>query len=175
MRIMISFLMIMMFTFSLTAQEDSVVKITGFKNLYRYQNFFIAGQPPVEELEWLKSQGVRHIINLRTEEENREVKATAYDEQAWCDKLGFSYDVIPVNGLEGYTPENLEKFIAAINKNEKTLIHCRSGRRANDFFMAYLIEHDGYSVEEATAIGRQIRFVIPLEKILDMQFFLGKP
>ncbi len=154
--------------------KNPVEVVSEFANLYRYQNFFIAGQPSIEELQWLRSHGVKNIINLCTEEENKEVENTAYNEKAWSKKLGFTYKVIPVKGIKGYTRENFEEFAASIKKDEITLIHCKSSVRANDFFMAYLIEYMDNSVEDAISIGRQIRFILPLEKLLNTKLIISE-
>jgi len=148
------------------AKSDGVEVISQFKEFYRYKNFYLSGQPTLEALEWLKSQNVTKIINLRTEKESKEYAGYAYDEKAVAEKLGFEYYSLPVHGIKGYTGEKLEKFIGLINKDEKTLVHCRSARRAADFFMAYLIRVEGYSVNEAVKIGRKIVLLFPLEVLL---------
>ena len=167
------FLLISLFsTVTLNAQDnqtktDSVKVITDFKNLFSYQNFYLGGHQTLEELQWLKSQGVNKIINLRSERENKEYSEFAYNEESNAKALGFEYFSVPVDGLKDYTPEKLDELIKHINANEKVLIHCASGGRATDFFMAYLIKSKGYSINEAIEIGRQLKFSLPLEKLLD--------
>ncbi len=157
--------------FNLQAQivlenSDTVVVIDQFTNFFQYRNFYLTGQPSLEALEWLKSENVVKIINLRTEEENKKYAETAYDEKIVIKKMGFEYYSLPVNGIEGYTSENLENFINLLNKDEKIVIHCRSATRVTDFFMAYLINKEGYSINEAVKIGRKIKFHLPLEVLL---------
>jgi len=146
---------------------DSVETITKFPDLYHYHNFYITGQVSLEALKWLKSKGVTKIINLRTQQEMTEFAKTAYNEAIQAKEIGFDYQIIEVFGLAGYNDENLQKFISLINTDEKILIHCMTGIRANDFFMAYLIKKQGYSIEEALIVGRQIKFLIPLEYLLN--------
>ena len=67
----IFFIFSFLLAFNLNAQDsidktDTVEVIKDFKNLYRYQNFYLSGQPTLESLQWLKSQGVTKIINLRS-------------------------------------------------------------------------------------------------------------
>jgi protein tyrosine phosphatase (PTP) superfamily phosphohydrolase (DUF442 family) len=145
---------------------DNVEVIKDYKNLFRYQNYYISGQPTLEALQWLKSQGVTKVINLRSEKENSEYSEYAYDEKTFTQKLGFEYYSIPVDGSKDYTPAKLEAFLSLINNNEKILIHCLSAVRATNFFMAYLIKNKGYTVDEAVKIGRSINFQFPLEKLL---------
>jgi protein tyrosine phosphatase (PTP) superfamily phosphohydrolase (DUF442 family) len=150
-----------------TGKIDSVEVIKDFRNLYRYQDFYIAGQPTLEELQWLRSQGVNKIINLRTENENTEFSESAYNEKINAQKLGFEYYSLPVGGNNDYTPGKLDAFASLINKDDKILIHCLSTGRATTFFMAYLIKNKGYTINEAIDIGRNLRFSFPLEMLLD--------
>jgi protein tyrosine phosphatase (PTP) superfamily phosphohydrolase (DUF442 family) len=149
-----------------TGKIDSVEVIKDFRNLFRYQDYYIAGQPTLEELQWLRSQGVNKIINLRTENENTEYSESAYNEKINAEKLGFEYYSLPVGGNNDYTPEKLDAFANLINKSDKILIHYLSAGRATTFFMGYLIKNKGYTINEAIDIGRNLRFSFPLEKLL---------
>jgi protein tyrosine phosphatase (PTP) superfamily phosphohydrolase (DUF442 family) len=165
------FIFIFSLVFNLNAQDnigntEKVEVIREFKFLFRYQNYYIGGQPTLEALQWLKNQGVIKIINLRSEKENSEYSEYAYDEKTYTQKLGFEYYSIPVDGSKDYFPEKLEAFASLMNNNEKILIHCLSAVRATNFFMAYLVKNKGYSINEAVEIGRNINFVFPLEKLL---------
>ena len=157
--------------FNIYGQENigntkNVEVIRDFKNLYRYQNFYISGQPTLEELQWLKSQGVVKIINLRNEKENFEYSEYAYDEKAYAQKSGFEYYSIPVDASKDYSPEKLEALSSLIKNDQKILIHCHSAVRATNFFMAWLIRNKGYTVNDAVTIGKKMNFQLPLEKLL---------
>ena len=147
-----------------------VETISQFNYLYHFGNFYVGGQPFLEELRWLGEQGVTTIVNLRTEEETREFEQQAYDERVVAEKLGFAYSVVPVNGIEGYTPKNLQAFIHLIDPGTKTLIQCRTAHRATDFFVAYLIQTESYSVKEALNIGQEMKLVLPLARLLGRDF-----
>jgi len=166
------FVISLFLVFNLNAQDnqtktDSVKVINDFKNLFSYQNFYLGGHQTIEELQWLKSQGVTKIINLRSEKENKDYSEFAYNEESNAKALGLEYYPLPVDGIKDYTPEKLDDLIKHINANEKVLIHCASGGRATDFFMAYLVKGKGYSINEAIEIGKQLKFTLPLEKLLD--------
>ena len=148
---------------SLNAQDypyenDTVEVIKDFNYLYRYQNSYLGGQPTLETLKWLRSQGVNKIVNLRTENENNEFTSIAYHEETNAKELGFEYHCIPINGTKDYTPEKLDDFLSLMNTNEKILIHCRTGVRVTHFFMAYLIKDKEYTINEAVEIGKDLRF-----------------
>jgi uncharacterized protein (TIGR01244 family) len=148
------------------ADAENVEVIRNFKNLFRYQNYYISGQPTLEALQWLKSQGVTRIINLRTDKENSEYSEYAFDEKAYALKSGFEYYSIPVDGSKDYTPEKLESFSGLLNNDEKILIHCLSAVRASNFFVAYLVKKKGYTLNKAVETGKNMNFQFPLEKLL---------
>lgn len=149
--------------------HDTIEVITDFNNLFRYQNIYLGGQPTLEALQWLKYQGVKKIINLRSDSENNEYSEYAYNEETYAQKLGFEYYSVPLDGAKDYSPEKLNDFLSLVIEDEKIFIHCLSGGRATNLFMAYLIKHKGYTISKAIDIGRSLRFSFPLEKLLDVK------
>ena len=69
--------------------------------------------------------------------------------------------------MEGYTPENLDMLADILKTRTDVLIHCASAGRVTNFFMAYLIKYRGYTLDEAVEVGKDLRFSLPLEKLLD--------
>lgn len=155
-----------------TVKTDSVEIIKDFNGAFKYQNYYLSAQPSLEALRWYKSQGASTIINLRTEKENKDFTAYAFNEENMAKELGLDYHCLPIGGSKDYTPENLEAFAKLIEGDKKLLIHCRSAGRATILFMAYLIKHKGYSVNEAAHVGRSLKFSLPLEKMLDTEISL---
>lgn len=154
-------------------KTDSVEVIQDFRYLYHYQNFYLSGQPTYETLLWLKEKGVQSIINLRTEKENSEFASGAFKEENLARELGFTYHNLPIDGTKDYTPEKLKAFSDLLTRDNIILIHCASAGRVTEFFMAYLITRQGYTIDEATAVGRKLRFSLPLEKLLGAEISLG--
>lgn len=155
-----------------TVKTDSVEIIKDFKGSFKYQNFYLSAQPSLEALHWYKTQGANTIINLRTEKENKAYADYAFNEENMAIELGFVYHSLPIGGSKDYTPENLEAFAKLIESDKKMLIHCRSAGRVTILFMAYLIKYKGYSANEATKVGRSLRFSLPFEKMLDTEISL---
>ncbi len=154
------------------SRTDSVEVIQDFRNLFRYRNFYLSGQPAYETLLWLKERGTHTIINLRTENENNEFAEGAFNEEELSREMGFSYINFPVDGLQDYNPEKLKSFSDLLARDEIILIHCASAVRATNFFMAYLVANQGYTIDEALAVGRQIKFSLPLEKLLGAEIHM---
>jgi len=153
-------------------KNDTVEVVNDFKNLFHYQHYYISGQPAYETLQWLQSKGVHIIVNLRSERENTEFSSGAFKEVNICREMGFEYYSIPIDGLKDYTPAKLDMVSVLLNRNEEIFIHCASGGRVTDFFMAYLVKNKGYSVNEAADIGRKLKFSLPFEKLLDTKINL---
>jgi protein tyrosine phosphatase (PTP) superfamily phosphohydrolase (DUF442 family) len=177
MRTFFVFLMLLVAAANVSAQvnpvkKDTVEVINDFKNLYHYQNYYIGAQPSYEMLQWLHSRGVDVIINLRSEKENTDFTAGAFNEPNISKEMGYEYYSIPVDGLKDYTPAKLDTLSVLLNRKDQVFLHCASGGRATDFFMAFLVKSKGYSVNEASEIGRKLRFSLPLEKLLDTKIIL---
>lgn len=147
--------------------ESGVEVIEDYQNLYQYKNFYLSGQPSLEALKWLKAEGVTRIINIRSEGENETFTEEAFNEKAMALSLGFDYHNIPVNGSADYTPEKLQELSPFLDENEKIMIHCGSAGRVTNFFMAYLVQTRGYTIDEAIDVGKGLRFTFALEQILD--------
>ena len=150
-------------------KENSVQIIEGYSNLFRYQNFYLGGQPTIEELRWLKLQGVTRIINLRSEEENKVYSDYAYNEKSIAEELGFEYINIPVDGTKDYTAKKLEEISNQLSTNDKLLLHCNSAGRVTTFFMAYLIKRKGFTINKAVELGKKLRYSNPLEQLLGIE------
>tara|TARA_R110001583_G_scaffold55451_3_gene168491 strand:- start:3938 stop:4486 length:549 start_codon:yes stop_codon:yes gene_type:complete len=155
-----------------TVKTDSVEIIKDFKGAFKYQNYYLSAQPSLEALRWYKSQGASTIINLRTEKENKDFTANAFNEENMAKELGLDYHCLPIGGSKDYTPENLDAFAKLITGDEKLLIHCRSAGRVTIIFMAYLVKYKGYSINEAAHVGRSLKFSLPLEKMLETEISL---
>jgi protein tyrosine phosphatase (PTP) superfamily phosphohydrolase (DUF442 family) len=161
-------LTMLVMAFSIHAQEkNSVVEIEAYDALYKYNNYYLGAQPSLEQLEYLYEKGVRKIVNLRTEGENENFTESSYNEEKWAAKLGFEYVSIPVDGYSDFTPEKLADFTNSVHTDDPVLIHCAGAGRVTHFFMAYLVQEKGYSLDEAVEIGKSLKFKLPIEKLLD--------
>lgn len=117
--------------------------------VHREGKLLISGQPTEDTLEWLAAEGVKTVINLRTE---REMQQLSFDEVDLADDLGLHMVHIPMGGEDDYTPEQVRRFVAAYREAEAkgdVLVHCSSGGRARLIWMAYLIEELGLEPDEA--------------------------
>jgi uncharacterized protein (TIGR01244 family) len=124
--------------------------------VHREGKLLISAQPTEETIDWLAAEGVKTVINLRTNRENRN---NGFDEQALTQDLGMDFVHIPMGGEDDYTPEQVRQFAAAFREGEAkgdVLVHCSSGGRARLIWMAYLIEELGLEPEAAIARANKL-------------------
>ena len=110
------------------------------------------GQPKLEVLEKLKSEGVKSIINLRTPGEHR-----ADDEEAKAKELGLKYFNIPVVYRDP-KDEQATEFLNITDDpaNRPVFIHCTAAIRVGAFWMIRRVLRDGWSVEAAEEEAKKI-------------------
>jgi hypothetical protein len=133
------------------APIDSIYKVEGKKDLFESTNFYFGGQPSLEILRWLKSRGVTVDINLRSEKENKEHAESCYDEENIAKELGMTYVSIPLGDRETYRPATVDTYL----------------------WIAYLVRHRGYSLDDAVQIGKRIKYPTQLEDLLGARISLS--
>ncbi|MEK6325466.1 MAG: protein tyrosine phosphatase family protein [Acidobacteriota bacterium] len=110
------------------------------------------GQPKLEALEKLKSEGVKSIINLRQPSEHR-----AADEEAQAKELGLKYFNIPVVYRDP-KDEQATEFLKITDDpaNRPIFIHCTAAIRVGAFWMIRRVLRDGWTVEAAEEEAKKI-------------------
>lgn len=130
------------------AQESAPIR-----NFMRVNDeFCTGGQPRLEHLEKLKSEGVKAIINLRTPAEHR-----AEEEEAKAKELGLRYFNIPVV----YTApkeEQVTEFLKLTDDpaNRPVFIHCTAAIRVGAFWMIRRVLRDGWTFEAAEEEAKKV-------------------
>lgn len=124
-------------------------------------DLLISAQPTEELLRELADQGVNLVINCRTA---REVSGAGFNESALVKRLGMQYAEIPMGGSEGYAPEQVAALAHILDQHAadgKTLMHCASGGRSAQLWVAYLVKHKGMTVDQAEAQARRAGMLRP--------------
>lgn len=135
-----------MFTIKRASNEKSTVGVTNFKILNN--NLWVGGQPSVEQLEKLKSLGVKTIVNLRPQSE------MPFDEAALAKRLGLAYSTIPVGGADDITFQNSRRLQSTLSQAVgPVFLHCSSANRAGAL-LALAANDDGKSLEASLEAGR---------------------
>lgn len=108
-----------------------------------------SGQPTVSQLGIASRAGVKHVITLRTAEED-----SGFDEESVVESLGMDFHSIPVAGGGGVTAENAASLQQLLDRysGEPILIHCATGNRVGAL-MALSAFANGDSVDAAIDEG----------------------
>ncbi|MDD4858010.1 MAG: sulfur transferase domain-containing protein [Candidatus Krumholzibacteria bacterium] len=156
-----------------TAPIDSVYRVEGRKDIFRSTNFYFGGQPALETLRWLKSEGVTLVVNLRAEKENKDFAEAAFNEENVVRELGMAYVSIPLGEKASYRPHAVDTFAMELAAHTgKAFIHCLSAGRVSTMWVAYLVRHRGYSLDDAVTIGKRIKYPTTLEDLLGAKISL---
>ncbi len=152
---------------SVAEKFETPTAIMGKENFFQAGRFYFSGQPDEETFRWLAEKGIKVVINLRTDEEMKTLAEEEFDQPALLEELGMKYFHIPVGGKVGYTPQPVEEVAEIIEEHkEKILIHCKSAGRVAHLWVAYLINYQHYTIEEAIDYARNMKFYLPLEGLL---------
>jgi len=134
-----------------------VKDVEGVKNFYIDGPLCVASQPSAAALRGFADDGVSVVISLRSD---TEMEKLGFDEAELCAELGMDFAHIPLGGKDRvYTPEALAEFAALMESHEgKAVVHCASGGRVTLMYVAYLIEHRGYELNEAYDVALGLRY-----------------
>lgn len=116
------------------------------------ENRIVSGAIDAADFGRLRAAGVKHVINLRTDEESQ-----GLDESLVAGGLGIHYRHIPIEGAQSLTLESARKLDAALAAagEDLTLVHCGSGNRVGALIAVREAWVRGRSPEEAIAEGKR--------------------
>ncbi len=129
-------------TLSVAGQQET----PPIRNFLRINDqFCTGGQPRLEHLEKLKSEGVKAIINLRQPSEHR-----AEEEENKARELGLRYFNIPVVYRDP-KDEQVAAFLKITDdpENRPAFIHCTAAIRVGAFWLIRRVVRDGWTFSEA--------------------------
>ncbi|HEX6043683.1 MAG TPA: PQQ-binding-like beta-propeller repeat protein [Pyrinomonadaceae bacterium] len=131
------------------AQDD----VGSIRNFLRVNDqFCTGGQPRIEHLAKLKSEGVKAIINLRRPTEHR-----ADEEEAKAKELGLRYFNIPV-AFGDPKEEQATEFLKLTDDpaNRPAFVHCTAAIRVGAFWLIRRVMRDGWKFEDALAEAEKV-------------------
>ncbi len=111
----------------------------------------LARPSSLEELEWLRSQGIDLLVSL-TEDPVR---------RRWVDEAGLLGFHVPMEDMEAPSQEQLDRCISAINRalerNMPVAVHCGAGLGRTGVVLACYFVSKGHPAENALAKVRRLR------------------
>ena len=137
-------------------QEETSISARNF--LWLGKDFCTGGQPSLEDLSKLKSQGVKTLLNLRQPAETDLFES----EEETANSLGLNYFNIPVDSSD-LRSEQVEEFLRIVSEksHHPVFIHCASASRVGGFWIIYRVLHDGMSLDEAEKEASRIGLRAP--------------
>jgi uncharacterized protein (TIGR01244 family) len=115
-----------------------------------------ASQPTEAKLRELAAQGVKTVINIRTE---AEMAAVNFDEAALCKELGIKYTQVVFSSLDSFSPTNLAALAKAFDESQgKVLFHCQTATRTSNLWAAYITKYQGVPLDEAMKHAEAMRY-----------------
>jgi uncharacterized protein (TIGR01244 family) len=98
------------------------------------QKVSVGGQPRVFDLEELRKNGVKTVVNLRVTGENSPL--TPVEERVLAERLGFQYHHLPLS-LDDPTPAQVKELREILqNSQGPVYVHCGMGQRACSISLA---------------------------------------
>lgn len=122
------------------------------RNVHRYGDFYLAGQPSEADLLEAKNVGIQTVVNLRMPKE------VTFNEKQVVDKLGMTYHN-PGIGDPGMMTDALFGTIRRIlndSENQPLLLHCGSANRVGAIWLAYRVLDGGLSYEAALTEAKTV-------------------
>jgi len=131
--------------------EGSSIAVPGIPRFQAVtESLFRGGQPTEAGFRFLKQKGIRTVVNLR--EEN--------DEKALVEELGMKYVHLPASAWDPISGEAVQTFFQVINdpSNHPVFVHCRRGADRTGAMVGFFrIASQGWdgkrAYQEARAMG----------------------
>jgi protein tyrosine phosphatase (PTP) superfamily phosphohydrolase (DUF442 family) len=113
-----------------------------------------SGQPSVEELGAIASDGVEVVVNLALHDDPR---YSLPDEAGAVASLGMTYVHIPVK-FDAPTEADLLAFFDAMERHQgkKLLVHCAANKRVTSFLGLYRVLRQNWDAEPAFAPMKEV-------------------
>jgi len=110
---------------------------------------FRGGQPTPAGFGFLKWRGIRTVINLREEHDEREL----------VEKLGMKYVNIPMDAWDTVPDRAMMQFLSIVNDpaSQPVFVHCRRGADRTGFMIGlYRIARQGWTPQQAYREARRL-------------------
>ncbi len=125
-----------------------VTDISGLNTLFKYDNFYIAGQPNLNAWDEIKKLNIKKVFNIRGQGE-----MDFSEQEAKLKELGLDYEQFPIIEDGSIIKENVLKLSEGVDEKENFFIHCGSANRVAVWLIIYLVKYKNIDFEDAVDIA----------------------
>ena len=127
------------------------------KNIHRYGNIYLAGQPQPDDFRIAHEMGIKSILSIREQSE------LDWDEKKVVEDLGMNYFHIPFRGPKKLTDDVFAKTRKLFTDKAKQpiMVHCGSANRVGAVWLAHRVLDDGITEEAALAEAKKVGLRTP--------------
>ncbi len=136
------------------ATSDKLEAVTiGEMKLQKFGRVYLGAQPKEDDLAKFKEAGVKSVINLRAEGENKD-----FDEMKSCAEAGLTYNNPGFNSAATLTDPIIDRVRSLLTSETKdpVLLHCASGNRVGAVWLAYRVLDEKAPYEQALTEAKAI-------------------
>ena len=120
--------------------------------LHALGDVYLAGQPSAADLAEAKKIGIKTVINLRPDAENKD-----FDERRAVEAEGLAYVHIPVAGARDLTDDVFDKAREQLRTAERPLLlHCATANRVGAVWLPYRVLDGGLAWDAALAEAKTV-------------------
>lgn len=132
-------------------------ELGAIRKLHRVDDLYLAGQPSADDLRLAAKQGIRTVINLRTEEE------LTFDERAVLKELKLEYHHLPFRAPETLTDKVFDETrrLLRSEKSRPVLLHCASANRVGAVWLVTRVLDEGVHWDRALVEAKTIGLSTP--------------
>lgn len=140
------------------------------KQIHAVDDLYLASQPSAEDYKALKDLGIKTVIDLRLEQENR-----GFNEKETIESLGMAYVALPWNGADQLTDEKLDTMRKLLREAERPLLmKCGSSNRVGAGWLAYRVLDQGVAVETALAEAKVVGMRTPAFETITLAYIKAR-
>lgn len=135
------------------AQTSATPDVSIYNFAKVNDGYYRGGQPLGDHYAQLAALGVKTVINLIGGDDVRD------EEQAMVEKHGMKYVHIPMSTRRDPTPDQIDRFMSAVDEEGTVYVHCVGGRHRTGVMTAvYRMTKDGLTGQQAFKEMKQYKY-----------------
>lgn len=132
-----------------------VTDIPELTYCWKYENFYLAGQPGAESFNTFKELGVKTVVNMRDSGEG-----DFSFEGKLCNQYGMKYVHVPIM-VGGMLSKPACDQVSAMVDDQPTVIHCASANRVCGWLITHLVTKKGMDFDDAVDVATSLGLTNP--------------